>query len=630
MENRGIRIVGLLCFSCTLVLSSCNFLDVIPEGRAQIADFYKTHIQADKYACSLYSHVYQPDRWEMSASLDFCGGGDVISGPGGEIRYYNWKSMIFNDQESSSSTFTCIWSQGGKHPTGYHSYRIWEGVRSAYNLLAHLDGVPDATDAERSQWRGEAYWIIAYYHQLMLEYYGPTLIIDHEIALDEDMYAPRHPFLKCVQFISDLYDRAAEHLPAVQDPNFYGRATKASAKALKARLWLYAASPLVNGNSWYADLKNDDGTQLVPQTYDKELWRKAMDAADEAIRQAEGDGYSLYEKSTDPDPFRRGYANYRESFIGQDGVSRFFNSSEHLFTDVSDTYHAQSMAPRVGFDKYSVDGFRGYFVPTLDAVRVFFSKNGLPMDVDPETKDLNLYSIATGDSTVLLHRNREPRFYACIGYDRGEYDVNGGTIVLHCRRGEPQQNDGNSQHEYQTCTGYYIKKWVGKNDTYSVNTKRFSVNVHDMPLIRLAELYLDYAEAEAEYTGTLSQKGLDCLDKVRNRAGIPTFKKAWSAVGGMPAGEDLVKVIRQERMIEFIFEGRWYHDIRRWKVAGDYLAKTPECWNLAGATAADFYRLSELNEGTLVRSFETPRNYWKAIPQDQINISPELKQNPGY
>ena len=263
-------------------------------------------------------------------------------------------------------------------------------------------------------------------------------------------------------------------------------------------------------------------------------------------------------------------------------------------------------------------------------MQTFLSKNGLPMDVDPETKGLDLYTIAPGDSTVLLHRNREPRFYASVGFDRGDYEFNGVRFPLHCRRGETQQNDGIINNEYQTSTGYFVKKWVSRSDAYNPATKAFTTSRHTMALVRMAELYLSYAEAEAEYAGSLSAKGLGYLDKVRRRAGLPGFEEAWQLAGGTPRGETLVKAIRQERLSEFAFEARWYHDIRRWKVADEYIGHTPEGWNLAGASAADFYKVTPVDEGTFVRSFATPKNYWFAIPIGQININKALVQNPGY
>ena len=125
-------------------------------------------------------------------------------------------------------------------------------------------------------------------HQTLLEYYGPIVIVDHLIGLQEEINWERKPYLECVQFISDMYDEAAKYLPAKHASNFVGRATKTSALALKSRVWMQAASPMVNGNSeWYGDFKNSDGTHLMPQTYDKELWKKALDAAEEAIQQGE-------------------------------------------------------------------------------------------------------------------------------------------------------------------------------------------------------------------------------------------------------------------------------------------------------------------------------------------------------
>ena len=146
----------------------------------------------------------------------------------------------------------------------------------------------------------------------------------HELSQDENLNVPRSTYLECTQFISDMYDKAAEYLPEVQDPLYYGRATKTLAKSLKARAWLFAASPQMNGNTeWYSDFTNPDGTHLISQTYDKELWKKAMDAAEDAIAQGEADGFKLFESSDKGEnELERGYNNYRAAFIGNDGSSQ--------------------------------------------------------------------------------------------------------------------------------------------------------------------------------------------------------------------------------------------------------------------------------------------------------------------
>lgn len=624
MNIKRILLLSAVCVS----LASCDYLDVVPLGSPKMDDLFRTHTQANKFACALYSHVYQPNKYDINASMELCGGGDLFTGARGDCRYFNWKSLLFDNLESPSQTYFAAWNASGS-PTGAHTYRVWEGIRNAYILLEHIDDVPDATAEEKAQWRGEAYWIIAYYHHILLEYYGPIVIVDHLISMNEEMNTPRSPYLDCVKFISDRYDNAASLLPATQSTDYYGRATSVLAKALKARLWLTAASPLVNGNDWYADFKNPDGTVLIPQQYDKELWKKAMDAAKDAIMACEQNGYGLFESSSSSDDFTRGYENYRNAFIGPEGATNFYNNVEDLFSESTSSTHIEYFAPRT-IPTYSPEGPKGYIVPTLKAVQTFLSKNGLPMDEDPETKDLDLYSIASGDSTVLLHRNREPRFYASVGYDRGDYDFNGSTFSLHCRRGEPQQNDGIFTNEYQTSSGYYVKKWVSKDDSYNISNKSFTTGKRTLPLVRVAELYLDYAEAEAEYTGELYPTGLEYIDKVRSRAGLPGFEKAWKKAGGTPTGEKLIKAIRQERLSEFVFEGRWFHDIRRWKVADEYIGHTPQGWNLAGSSGSDFYTVTPVDEGTFIRSFSTPKNYWFAIPLNQLNINKSLVQNPGY
>ncbi len=636
MKNTINIIISLVAAACLAV--SCNFLDVVPEGKATVSDLFKTHVQADEFVASLYSSHYLPSRNNSQAGMDLAGGGDIMSSFYGSVRYFTWKSLVYDNTETPSNTYQAIWSQdAASYPTGVRKYYVWECIRNAYIVLQHADNVSDATQAQKDAWKGEAYFLIGYCHQTMLEYYGPCPIIKELTSTSYSDKQPRQPYITVTQFISDMYNEAAKLLPSKRDASYLGRATKVLALTLKARAWLTAASPLINGNSeWYGNLKNPDGTNLIPTTYDKELWKKAMDAAQEAITEGEHSGYGLYQMSNASSDFQRGFEDYRAAFIGADGSSSSFNSKEILMGIVQSEYSMKNIAARRnryvegrGYP-YNRDGFRGYFVPTFAAVANYLSVNGLPMDVDPLTKNLNLYSVAPGDSTALIHRNREPRFYASIGFDRGEYDADNETFILHMRHGEPNQNDMNVKNEYQSCTGYYCRKWIGKADTYNYDKKQFGHNEFEWPYVRFTEAYLDYAEAEAEYLGSLSAIGLKYLNIVRHRAGLPNFEDSWALVGGTPTGETLVNAIRQERMSEFCLEGRWYFDVRRWKIADDVLAKTPKAWNLAGETQEDFYKVVDVYEGDHIRTFSSPKNIWLSVPQDQININGNLVQNPGY
>lgn len=632
----------LVLLSITL-LTSCDYLDVVPESKPNTEDIWKTAIQAQQMLNNLYD--YNPDRYHVQTMPDNCAGDDFFTGWYGFPRYFHWKSLVYKeaDPESASSTYYKMWDVGAAGPTGAVSSDLYKGIRYCYYFLNNISTVPDITDDEIKTWSGEAYFLIAYYHQTLLEYYGPTILIKKEISFDaspKDVYQARAPYDSCVNFIADKYRKAIELLPARRIDKEYGHVTAAAAYGQLARLLLYAASPLVNGNSeFYANFKNKDGVNLINQIYDKEKWKKAMDVAKEAIKYCEDNSYKLWTNTDDmgKTTAEQGKFNYHGCFVGSSkNNGTFFNTDEILLglnNINSIQYNAKNIAPRYGYTKYNSAGYRGYLIPSWAAVEMYYSKDGLPMDVDPDTKGLNLYSVASGDSTALLNRNREPRFYASIGYDRGLYEFNSGTYSIHSRYGEPQGYDGVASNEYQTNNGYFCQKWISKFDTFALTGKTQTVtmtfNNFVYPYLRLAELYLDYAEAEFEYNGTLDSYALDCLNKVRNRSGLPNFEVSWAKVGGIPTGDNLRQILHKERSIEFLMEGRRFHDLRRWKTAETEMMRVPKSWTLTGKTAATFYKITDMKEfGT--RLFTSPKNYWLAIPLTEMNTNYNLVQNPGY
>lgn len=624
-----------LCFvlATCLLCVSCDFLDVVPQSSATISDIYKTQNKAEQMVLSCYKEI--PTYFNPQTFPDWTAGNDLTTGWYGSVRYFHSKSLLYG-LESPTSTYYSLWSStAASYPTGVQSKSIWEGIRYCYILLNNIDAVPNIDPQKLNYYKGEALFLIGYYHQIMLEYYGPIVLVESELSersTPAEMNVPRAPYDDCVNFIANKYTEAAKLLPARwPETGNYNRATAATALGFKARLFLYAASPLVNGNSeYYANFKNPDGTPLMNQTYDREKWKTAMDAAKEAIDFCEKNGYQLYgSETTNP---QTGKDNYHYAFTGPSGKFNMDNWNEVLFGFANQStvsYSIKNMAPRIGVSSYSGEGFRGYLIPTFDCVSRYYTKNGLPWNDDPETKGLDPYEIAPGDSTVRFHRNREPRFYASIGFDRGEYEIQGGTRILHCRRGEEQQNDGNVSHEYQSDNGYYCQKWVSKADSYDWNAKKYTNSSYAFPYLRLAEIYLDYAEADFEYNGTLSNTGLSYLNKIRGRCGLPTFQASWAKAGGIPTGNKLREVLHDERSNELAMEGRRFHDIRRWKIADKEMMRYQSAWNLEGKTAQEFYQLKQMKESG-IRVFEAPKSYWLAIPLDQIQVNSNLVQNPGY
>lgn len=623
----------LITLSFLLLLTSCEYLDVVPEGKATQDDIWKTTQQAEKYR--YYMRTYMPNLIGYDWSPDQFAGDDMITGGVGTTYWFSSKSLIYGE-ENANVTYFGRWAPYST--SGGTNYDIYRGIRYAFYLLDNVYKVPAISPENAARYAGEAWYLIGYYHQLLLEYYGPIILVKRYIpndAPDLEIFVPRSPYDECVKYIAECYDKAAELLPETVIDTELGLPTRMSALSYKARLLLYAASPLVNGNSDYVGFDNHDGTPLMNTTYDPEKWKKAMEAAAEAISVAEKfnselgrQNFMLYTSADSSLPNdERGRRNYRDAF-----TKEHWNGLEFIEAkgdrDGCQTLQ-QLMGPRPIANNMSL-GWKTTSVPTMEAVEMYYTKNGLPWEDDPETKDIDPYAYNAEAGTVNLHLYKEPRFYASVGYDRGTYEIDGKEITLYLRGGELHGSTLKETDEYQSCTGYLCQKWIPKASTYSIPSNSFSFYYYAYPYLRLPELYLSYAEADFEYNGSLSTQSLEYINLVRKRCGLPTFQASWALAGGIPTGQKLRKVLHQERSIEFLFEGRRFHDLRRWKEAPEVMNKQPRSWNRDGKTAEEFYQVIEANQGGRVRIFESPKSYWMAVPMSEINKNPNLVQNPGY
>lgn len=630
------KIISILLFACAGALAACDFLDVVPEGQATQEDIFKTSKEARKYLNTLYT--YAPNIAAYRYMPDFCAGDDIITATNGQTRYFPYKSMLYNE-ENASQTYYGLWDATTSSPSGRTNYDMYKGIRYCYIMIDNIDAVPGISPSVADEFKGEAYFLIAYYHWVLLTHYGPVILVRGQLDMglpEEQVYVARSPFDECVTFIAETYDRAADLLhgyPTRPDADL-GRATSVAAKAMKARLLLYAASPLCNGNTeFYARFRNNDGTPLMSQTYNPEKWKWALDACQEAITLAEDNGHRLYESpnaTAAATAAERGEINYHDCF-----VEPLWNTTEYLWAmgDQTGIEHLQRYGGARLKLPYSTDGFCINIVPTFECVEMYYTHNGLPWDRDPETMHIDPYAYNAEKETANLHVYKEPRFYASVGYDRGTYRFNGGKMTIKAHKGEPQGFTGSYDNEYQSYNGYFCQKWVNEQSKMTLNSSgNYSVSTYMsyvFPYMRIAELYLSYAEADFEYDGTLSDYGYECLNKIRSRCGLPTFQESWSRAGGIPSGQKLRDIIRRERSIEFLMEGRRFHDIRRWKIAEECLRPIPKAWNIEGDTPEKFYKLVDMKEND-TRIFTTPKHYWLAIPNSQLNINGQLVQNPGY
>ncbi|MNL35764.1 SusD family protein [compost metagenome] len=138
-----------------------------------------------------------------------------------------------------------------------------------------------------------------------------------------------------------------------------------------------------------------------------------------------------------------------------------------------------------------------------------------------------------------------------------------------------------------------------------------------------------YAEALNEANGP-STEVYTYLDRIRERAGLAGIVESWSSFSTNPSKpntkDGLREIIQRERMIELVFEGKRYWDLRRWKLAVNYFNQNITGWSVNQEVTSDYYRLRTL----YAQTFVAPRDYFWPIAQGELTVNPSLMQNLGW
>lgn len=398
------------------------------------------------------------------------------------------------------------------------------------------------------------------YFELLKRFGGVPLITKVYTANDTKFNEPRASWDDTEAFILADIAAALPGLQAAAPSGQEGVATTGAALALKSRLLLYAASPRFN-------TANDQGK-----------WQAAADAALAVINMSQ---YSLYGTS----------ATYGKIFTD------FFNSEVifarvygNVFLDRYNTVY-RDLSPN-GYNGYSAYNVLGQMV---DA---FQMKDGSAFSWNNPAQAANPYA------------NRDPRLYSDVLTNGASFQGRPAQFWL----GGLDSKLSSLSPWNASKTGYTILKMV--DSAYNFNVQPYSAA--QWIVFRLSEMYLNYAEAEAQLGQTAT--ALTYLNKIRDRAGMPDL-----ASGG---GTDLMDKIRQERRIELCFEGHRFFDLRRWNIAdqgaGDALGIIITPTNPPQNTTFS-YQVDTIQKRVWLPSF-----YNYPIPRSETQADPSLTQSPGY
>jgi len=474
-----------------------------------------------------------------------------------------------------------VWNSAAMSPTNGASdlafATYWIALRRANILIEKIMDAPFDNPAYKTQVFAEAKFIRAFVTFTIFKKYGGAPLLKKRLNPEDQLKIPRSTVKETVDFIVQDCDSAIAKLPQTYPTAMRGRITKAAALALKSRTLLYAASKTFNTATPYIDF-GEHNDLICYGNEDKERWNLAAQAAKAVLDECPAAGFRLITE------------------YGADSSYRYVwetpDNSEIILAEKS---HPERWQGHFPFN-YFFPG-QGLFI-TWNFMKEYETKNG---EAQPWNQE-------GGENLMAIYKNMDPRFKQTVSYHGQFFNVD--YPMLDLTMTGAQRPIGNGCHS----------AYVHKTLPYSVNN---STNTPGMPnaiIFRVAEFYLNYAEALNEYNSTPPDAAYDAVDVVRARSGMPALPR------GLTQSVFREKV-RNERAIELAYEGHRIFDILRWEIADDGIMKGKmygiKQYKITGSTEIRYepYVFE-------VRSFKTAM-YRHPFPQNEINKG-YLIQNPGY
>ena len=671
-------------------LVSCDYLDVVPPEQAGLQDATKTRRSTLGFLFTCYAGLQAVDT-PIDHTAALCGSTDEYALP---IEWRNdsgayWDDYAFN--LISAANTDGLWDT-------YYKY-----IGQCYLFLRQVEEHPGETllhewlPGEKEQWLAEARFLIAYYHFALLRKYGPIPIVTEYKPQNTSAseFGGRCHFDYCVNWIVSRLDIAAQDLPPTREGTEWGRATSTMAKALKARILMYAASPLWNGKFPYSSWKNktstpgdkefftgadakyqesvgrdDYGIELVSSSYNGKKWERAMEACQAALDFATNEGecrlygtqeadMKLYQTELgnndkwlpyvpgkeDNDIAENREFKERVMMLRYAVASRYPANKELIWglTGININGRIQGRIPVHIFQTGNKTAWAGGYSaisPTLYTIEHFYTEDGmLPEeaaaagDFTPRTEWFKRAGVTGNkrEDIVNLYVNREPRFYAWMAFDGGDYGSKlfktssgdaGSPCILNMKTSAGHGYDLARSPRNYNVTGFMTQKFVNPTAQFVFDGGAFQAGESKpIPIIRLAELYLNLAECQANVGGVNLADALANLKVVRDRAGVPTPTT-------VPEQERLIEMIHNERFIEFWNEGHRYHDVRRWAEGKKYFGAKREGLNemVKDVSFEDFNVPTAINQPYRWDD----RLYLAPIQNAEVYRNPQMVQAYGY
>lgn len=557
-----IKLLSSVAVGLLLTTTSCMNLD--PKDQLGDGNVWNRSQDFENFANQFYGWTVDFGSIAIRDGLHSDYRSDILAFKGSKNVYSNGTNTIPN----SDGTYTGSYSQ----------------IRRCCLLLEKAENFAQQNDIK--QYIGEAYFFRAYTYFTLLQAYGDVILVQKTLDVDDElMKAPRNDRTEIADAIIEDLKKSTEYLGKFNDV-VKGRISQEGAYAFLSRVALYEGT-------WQKFRSNES----VAQKYLDEAAKAARIVMDS----------HTFELFTNP---ALGASAYRYMFTLEDvksnpaGVTKSSNK-EYIFSHL----HDETLRP-IGYNiSYGASPAGNDAQVSKKFADMFVCSDGLPISVSPKFLGYNKITDEW--------RNRDNRMSQLLCPPGANIYVSG--YKAHTTWTDADEaNNGNFQPNFGT--GYFNWKWVGERDC-TVGKESF-----DYPIIRYAEVLLNYAEAIYERDGAISDADLDLsinLTRLRINPEMPRLSNALVNANGL----DMRTEIRRERTIELFHEGFRIDDLKRWKTAETEMPQAYLGSKFASGTkdANGFY----IYEPAADRQW-LERHYLMPLPVDQRQLNPNLGQNPGW
>lgn len=514
-------------------------------------------------------------------------------------------SKYYTGQFTSADAGNCVYSYSDGE-------QEWTGIRKAWLFIENIGQTPGIDDSEKERLKAEAKMIIACHYSDMFRNLGGVPILDHALDPNEELKIPRGTVRETLDFIAKLCDEAAAVLPWALDDGeqekWSGRFTAAAALGVKIRTLLFAASPLFNDEQPYYPEQAGTAAVVEKQVWfggkDNQLWDDVVEACSLFVVRNEqaGEPWKLVQNANPRQAYRDAY------YVRANGEMLI---DTRVRANVSWVWDSECAY----MHEY---GYYGVLVPTLEFSDMFEYVTG-------ESFDASFWDRQNKDNYVSIHQmdpfaNRDPRLYENCVVNNGEF---GSDHLAQMYVGGKEGPGSETVFDGGNFTGFRIYKHI-----LNVDMGENSGKTDQWPYLRLPEIYLSYAEALNETSGSVSDI-CKYLNKTRARVNMPDIN-----IAGLTK-EQIRKVILDERAREFGAEDLRYYDMVRWKMEHDFrkplhgvrirISEDKSSFSYEKFQITKRY-VQDGDDGTV---YFTPKWYLTPFPFVEINKG-YLNQNPGW